>query len=248
MKKRSVLANHNYNQHLQCSGNKSSLFFNPFIQSKLSINSPNDQYEKEADTVADRVMRMETPFIQKKQDNNLFFMHAPISITPVQRKCDHCEEEEKKVQRKEMNGDETTAENNLENYVGRLSGSGKPLPNVVRNFYEPRFGYDFSNVKVHTDSVAAKSAQSINALAYTSGNNIIFNEGQYAIDTVSGKKLLGHELTHVIQQSNMINRKIIQRDEKDKRVQSPQDKVTVEVAKAKLKKLEPLLQKAEDRQ
>src|SRR5690606_20271324 len=69
-------------------------------------------------------------------------------------------------------------------------------------FMENRFGYDFSHVKIHDDTVAAKSAQSINALAYTSGNNIVFNHGQYSPETNSGRKLLAHELTHVVQQGN----------------------------------------------
>ncbi len=84
-----------------------------------------------------------------------------------------------------------------------LNSEGHPLDSSTRNFFEPRFGYDFSNVKVHTDSVAAKSAQSINALAYTSGNNIVFNNQQYSPNTDSGKKLLGHELTHVVQQQKI---------------------------------------------
>ena len=90
--------------------------------------------------------------------------------------------------------------------MGTLGSGGQTLPNEVRNFYEPRFGYDFSNVKVHTNSLAAKSAQSINALAYTSGNSIVFNEGQYASGTENGRRLLGHELTHVIQQKSSIKK------------------------------------------
>lgn len=174
----------------------------PFIQPKLTINQPDDPYEQEADAMADKAMRMEQPGIQLK----------PLPITSIQRKCAHCEEEEKKMQRKEKNDAETTANHNLENYVGNLNSSGQPLPNEVRNFYEPRFGYDFSNVKVHTDNVAAKSAQSINALAYTSGNNIVFNSNQYSPDTESGKRLLGHELTHVVQQNKTgVQKKSIQR-------------------------------------
>jgi hypothetical protein len=171
-----------------------------FIQPKLTINQPNDIYEQEADAMADKVMRMEQPGVQLKS----------LPISSVQRKCEHCEDEEK-VQRKENNGEETTADNNLENYVGGLGSAGQPLPNEARNFYEPRFGFDFSNVKIHTDSVAAKSAQSINALAYTSGSNIVFNNGQYSPNTDSGKKLLGHELTHVVQQGSNIMKKSIQR-------------------------------------
>ncbi|HEY9363613.1 MAG TPA: DUF4157 domain-containing protein [Chitinophagaceae bacterium] len=138
---------------------------------------------------------------------NVSFTSAPSHTLQLQRKCAHCEEEEN-LQRKEIDEEEKDADSNLENYVGGLSGAGQPLPNEARNFYEPRFGYDFSNVKVHTDSIAAKSAQSINALAYTSGNNIVFNEGQYATNLESGKKLLAHELTHVVQQVNGIQRSI----------------------------------------
>ena len=164
---------------------------NIFFQPKLTINNPNDDYEKEADAMADKVMRMQQPLIESKA----------LPINSVQRKCAHCEEEEKKAQRKEINADETTIDHTLESYVGNLNGGGQRLSNEMRNFYEPRFGYDLSNVRVHTDAVAAKSAQSINALAYTSGNNIVFNNGQYSPNTDSGKRLLGHELTHVIQQS-----------------------------------------------
>jgi hypothetical protein len=96
--------------------------------------------------------------------------------------------------------------------VNSLSSKGATLPGPVRHFFEPRFGHDFSHVRIHTDSIAAKSAQSINALAYTSGNNIVFNRNQFAPETEAGKKLLGHELTHVVQQtSKTVRRDSIQR-------------------------------------
>src|SRR6185503_7812734 len=68
------------------------------------------------------------------------------------------------------------------------------------DFMESRFGRDFSQVRVHTGAMAAASSQSIQALAYTSGNNVVFGAGQYAPGTESGKRLLAHELTHVVQQ------------------------------------------------
>ena len=182
----------------------------PFVQPRLTINDPDDQYEKEAGAIADRVMRMENPTIQKKADNNLFFKPVPIAVNHIQRKCPHYEEGETKLQREEMNSEGTKADNNLESYVGTLNSNGQSLPHEALNFYEPRFGYDFSKVKVHTDAVAARSAQSINALAYTSGNNIVFNNGKYSPQTDSGKRLLGHELTHVVQQEHKIRK--IQRD------------------------------------
>jgi Domain of unknown function (DUF4157) len=65
---------------------------------------------------------------------------------------------------------------------------------------ESRFSYDFSNVRIHTDEAAAKSAYSVNALAYTLGNDIVFGEGQYQPNALVGRRLLAHELTHVVQQ------------------------------------------------
>jgi Domain of unknown function (DUF4157) len=172
-----------------------------FFQPRLTLNNPNDNYEMEADAMADKVMRMQQPFIKAK----------PLPINSIQRKCAECDEEEKKPQRKEMVDNETTADRSLERYIGNLTNSGRSLPDEVRSFFEPRFDYDFNNVKVHTDHVAAKSAQSINAVAYTSGSNIVFNAGQYSPGTDRGKRLLAHELTHVVQQNESVQPKKIQR-------------------------------------
>ncbi len=172
---------------------KSSSFFKPFFQPKLTINRPNDVYEQEADAVADKVMRMSDP----AGSNNLFFKPA---ISSIQRKCAHCEEENKKAQRKGNGSKESVASAQTEEYINSLSG-GSTLNDRERNFFEPRMGYDLGNVKIHTNGKAAESAQSINALAYTSGNNIVFNTGQYSFDTDNGKRLLVHELTHSIQQN-----------------------------------------------
>ncbi len=70
----------------------------------------------------------------------------------------------------------------------------------MRGFFEPRFGQDFSQVRVHADAVASDSARSIGALAYTVGHDIVFAGGQYAPDNRAGQRLLAHELTHVVQQ------------------------------------------------
>ncbi len=182
--------------------NKQSTFFKPSIQPKFTINQSNDILEQEADAVADKVMRM----TNNESTQQRFFKPA---ISSVQRKCEHCEEE--KMQRKEISDEEKIADNELENYISTLEGGGNSLSKKVRSFFEPRFGYDFSNVKVHTDAVAANSAQSINALAYTSESNMVFNKGQYQPETNTGKRLLAHELTHVVQQQSAVNRKTIQR-------------------------------------
>ncbi len=83
-----------------------------------------------------------------------------------------------------------------------LRSSGQPLDTETRAFMEPRFGQDFSQVRVHTDAKAAESAWAVNALAYTVGHDIVFGDGQFSPQTVSGRKLMAHELTHVVQQAD----------------------------------------------
>ncbi|NOW93888.1 DUF4157 domain-containing protein [Mucilaginibacter sp. SG564] len=176
-----------------------SLFFQP----KLSVNQPNDIYEQEANHVADRVMRMAVPAHNEKA----FFK----SSDGIQRKCQHCEDEVK-LHRKESPNADAHSGHELNNYIGSLGASGQTLSENSRRFFEPRFGHDFSDVRIHTDTIAAKSAQSVNALAYTTGNNIVFNNGQYSPDSDNGKKLLAHELTHVVQQEKtrpLVQRKIM---------------------------------------
>ncbi len=165
-----------------------------FFQPKLSINQPNDVYEQEADAVADKVMCMPA-------NRQSFF-------TPIQRKCSDCEKED--AQRKEANGNAMVADASTENYLGSLSG-GTLMNNKEKSFFESRMGYDFSDVKLHTDAAANQSAKSINALAYTNGNNVVFAADQYQPNTESGKRLLAHELTHVVQQSDnsMIQRDVV---------------------------------------
>ena len=81
-----------------------------------------------------------------------------------------------------------------------LSSSGQPLNAGTRAFMEPRFGHDFSKVRIHTDAKAAESAQAVNALAYTVGRDVVFGAGQYTPGMSQGRRLLAHELTHVVQQ------------------------------------------------
>ncbi len=83
-----------------------------------------------------------------------------------------------------------------------LRSQGQPLVPETRAFMEPRFGHDFSRVRVHTDARAVESAYSINALAYALGEHIVFDTGQYAPGTAQGKKLLAHELAHTVQQGH----------------------------------------------
>jgi len=84
-----------------------------------------------------------------------------------------------------------------------LRSPGQPLDATTRAFMEPRFGHDFSSVRVHTDAEAAESASAVNALAYTVGRDVVFGAGQYAPRTQTGQRLMAHELSHVIQQRSI---------------------------------------------
>jgi len=81
------------------------------------------------------------------------------------------------------------------------SSSARPLDPAARAQIEPSFGYDFSQVRVHTDGEAARSAESLNARAYTVGSDIVFGAGSYAPESREGQRLIAHELAHVVQQS-----------------------------------------------
>jgi hypothetical protein len=88
----------------------------------------------------------------------------------------------------------------VEDAIHGLAGRGAPLGEPVRDFMEPRFGADFSAVRVHTDAAAQLLARAVSAQAFTVGRNVVFGAGQYAPDTSSGRRLIAHELTHVVQQ------------------------------------------------
>lgn len=101
----------------------------------------------------------------------------------------------------------------LESRIDSLEGRGSPLSESARSFFEPRFGRDFSQVRIHKSSEAAEAARSINALAFTVKRNIFFADGQYSLDTPAGGRLLAHELTHVMQQSGGSGNRIRKKDE-----------------------------------
>ncbi len=89
--------------------------------------------------------------------------------------------------------------------IASLQGLGRPLSRSVRDFFEPRFGYDFSQVRVHTSTKAAQTAQELKAKAYTFRNHVVVQPAYYSPHTIIGRRLLAHELTHVLQQNNEAN-------------------------------------------
>jgi hypothetical protein len=162
------------------------------IQPKLAIGAVDDPLEHEADRVADQVMRMPSP------DHRL-----SSAATQIARKCDACEDEEKAKSVQPKRGVQAGAAGGQAPPTVRdvLRSSGRPLDRTSQMFFEPRFGRDFTHVRIHTDARAAESARDIGALAYTAGRHIVFGAGEYTPTTSAGRSLLAHELAHTVQQS-----------------------------------------------
>ena len=170
--------------------------------SGLKIGGANEPREREADEVAERVLRMPDRVAVK----------ASAGEGVVRRKCESCSEEEEKKRREEESG----AKVSRKTAPGKASLDGAPAPGIVqdvlrmpgqpldaasRAFFEPRFGHDFGKVRIHTGSRAEESAQAVRARAYTAGEDIVFGVGEHRPNDHEGRKLLAHELAHVVQPS-----------------------------------------------
>ena len=160
------------------------------LQTKLRIGAPDDRYEREADRVANEVMRMPEP------DKDVCVRTKPL-ISPLVHHRDEKRVEEL-VQADAGPRGASVVSAHAATGIATLRGGGRPLP--ARAFFEWRFGRDFSGVRVHTGAQAAEAAQSVNARAFTVGTDVVFGAGEYAPGTSDGRRLLAHELTHVVQQ------------------------------------------------
>lgn len=180
------------------------------IPPRLKVSRPGDEYEQEADKIAEQVMRMPSS-------------DSPIPITNVKKrtvdgKCSTCGtekegEEKMEISRKPLSIYSLEPDEQVGKEINNIrSSSGHSIDASAKGFMESRFGYNFSSVKIHTDESAARSANSVNARAYTIGNDVVFGEGQYRPNTQEGRMLLAHELTHVVQQNTMTSAMSIQRD------------------------------------
>jgi hypothetical protein len=172
----------------------------------LRIGEPNDAFEREADRVAAEVM---AGGAAKRH----WSLPSLGGGTSVQRKCscggsggsggecEHCkqEKEEKMLQRKAAGAAQSGVAPPIVQEV--VNSPGRPLDRAARSFFEPRFQLDFSAVRIHADQPAAASAREVNALAYTVGRDLVFGDGQFAPHSPEGRRLIAHELAHVVQQA-----------------------------------------------
>jgi hypothetical protein len=143
------------------------------LQSKLKVNEQGDQYEREADRIAEQTLARPKETGSRSAGPGIRRFSGPPN--------------------EQLNSAPTSV-------ADALRSPGKPLDSALRQEMEQRFGHDFSRVRVHSGGVAAQSARDVNAHAYTVGPDIVFAPGQYAPETSSGRYVLAHELTHVVQQ------------------------------------------------
>lgn len=182
------------------------------IQTKLTVGAPGDKYEQEADQVAAQVMSMSvapdsSPQVQRfgEEDNPVQRWSLVQSITPVvQRQVDEQVQMRSLVQRAfQAGGNEASGD--LESRLNASKGGGSALAPEVRAFMEPRFGADFSAVRVHTGSEAVQMNRELGAQAFTHGSDVYFGAGK----SPGNNELTAHELTHVVQQTGGIQLKQI---------------------------------------
>jgi hypothetical protein len=185
------------------------------IQPKLTVGVPNDKYEQEADRVADQVVQMsdsqpsmEAPGrrsnlplnIQRLNRSQVEPLHRQVMDETKKKKKEE-DNTTKTVQTKEQQGQTPEVTAGLEAQLRGSEGKGQPLPKETRSFMESQFGHDFSQVRVHSDSQAADMNRGLNAQAFTYRHDVFFGTGGYKPTSVTGKRLLAHELTHVVQQT-----------------------------------------------
>ncbi|RCJ38508.1 hypothetical protein A6769_08870 [Nostoc punctiforme NIES-2108] len=195
-------------------------------QTKLTVNQPGDIYEQEADRVAQQVMQTMSEPVSKQSvqrealpEEEEELQMKSLADTNISLQREALPEEEEELQMKSLadtnislqrQGGGVAATSDLETSIQQQRGSGQPLSDDIRQPMEQAFGTDFSNVKIHTDSRSDQLNQSIQARAFTTGQDIFFRQGEYAPESHGGKELLAHELTHVVQQNgSALGRKLL---------------------------------------
>lgn len=192
------------------------------MRPKLVIGDPADDLEREADAVAGQVIGMADSRISDEAVNERVSrvrggelpsdrdrlvrreIWSPYSIEEGRAEEEEREEETEFVQTKAVSSRQPGMAPEAAAQIEALrAGGGEPLSTPVRTFMERRFGHDFSRVRVHTGSVAREAAASVNARAFAIGRTMVFGASQYAPESESGRRLIAHELTHVVQQGGV---------------------------------------------
>ena len=158
------------------------------VQPKLELTTPGDSYEREADRMADFVMRKAYSGLPTEMPSTSSVLPPLIS------------------RRASSSTSGVAVDSATESGIHASRGGGHPMPTALRSQMESGFETDFSRVRLHTGSAAEAMSNDLSAKAFTYGNDIYFNRGQYSPDTTAGQHLIAHELTHVVQQSGKVGR------------------------------------------
>jgi Domain of unknown function (DUF4157)/Pre-toxin TG len=157
-------------------------------QAKLKVNQPGDKYEQEADKIAHNIVNSPNNDLENaekiKVQKKMSTPESAIHIPPE-----------------------------VEKMVQEMKSKGVPLDNKTRSFFQPRFGVDLGNVRIHKENNQERMARALRANAFTIGNDIVFAEGKYQPETNEGQELIAHELVHVEQQEGIFQNDIIQRND-----------------------------------
>ncbi len=167
-----------------------------FLQCNLAVGAPGDEYEREADRVADAIAGSKRPTLALGRAGPR--LQRKCACGGAGHECEACSERRQALQRRTTGGKVTGAAAPAVNRT--LSSAGQSLDAPLRATMESHFGRDLGAVRVHTDAAAAESAHAVGALAYTVGQHVVFGENQYRPDSLTGQHLLAHELTHTVQQ------------------------------------------------
>ncbi|MFL5764169.1 MAG: DUF4157 domain-containing protein [Bacteroidia bacterium] len=190
-----------------------------YIQPSLEIGKEDDEHEKEANSVADKVMCMREPGVERKMMATGKRKVQPM-FNPTAGKTGTMNTGKPVVRKMSAGKSGMKASPNVEQGIHSTKGNGQSLQQELQQEMGSKIGADFGSVRIHTGSHAAEMNQEIGAKAFTHGNDIYFNRGQYDPASDHGKHLLAHELTHTVQQSGMVNPMIQKSDFK------PDQKVT----------------------
>lgn len=189
--------------HRSTKNTRTGPFFSPAaIQRKLTVGAANSPAETEADQMAGQVVqRLEQPDALQRAVNEEEEKEK-VQRQPLEEKDklqkQAAPEEEEKVQTKPAGNSPAPAA--VAHSLQSSKGGGRPLPAALRSGAEQALGADFGSVRVHTDAESARMNEALHAQAFTHGHDVYFNEGKYRPETAEGKRLLGHELGHVVQQ------------------------------------------------
>ena len=222
------------------------------IQTKLTVGTPGDKYEQEADTMVAKVMAMPDSAIQqqpiqrqRRTETEALGRQTEVNLIapPVQRSLQ--EEIQMKSGMQRASDESIQASSSIESRLASSKGGGSSLPDNVRSFMEPRFGADFSSIKLHTDSNAVQMNKELGAQAFARASDIYYGAGK----SPGNNELTAHELTHTIQQGAAVrmNKEVCRQPQQEEEQETIQAKEISISQQEKSKQVSPSNKESSER-